>query len=47
MDLKSRSLSYDERKAAEAAFQGDTPDEKWSDSAKKIYIGMSIALARK
>lgn len=47
MDLKPRSLSYDEQKAAEAAFQGDTPDEAWSESAKKVYIGISIAMAKK
>ena len=47
MERTPRTLTHDEKKAAEAAYRGECPDELWSDTAKKIYIGISIALAGK
>jgi len=35
------SLTYDEQKAAEAAFQGLPLDTKWSSHAQEIYLGIS------
>ena len=34
------SLTYDEHRAAEAAFQGLPLDPKWSLHAKEIYLGI-------
>ena len=39
-----KSLSYDERKAADAAFAGRPCDEAWSASARAIYDGIVKAL---
>jgi hypothetical protein len=33
-------LTYDERKAAEAAFHGLPLDPKWSRHAQEIYLGI-------
>lgn len=33
-------LTYDEHKAAEAAFRGLPLDPKWSQSAQRIYRGI-------
>ena len=41
-----KSLSHDERKAAEAAFAGRPFNEAWSTSARVIYDGISKALPR-
>lgn len=35
-----RSLSHDERKAAEAAFQGRPFNEAWSQGARLVYDGI-------
>jgi hypothetical protein len=35
-----RSLTYDERKAAEAAFTGRPFNPEWSDTARKVYDGI-------
>lgn len=40
-----RSLTHDEKRAAEAAFRGAPFDPKWSDAARKIYLGISAAVA--
>ncbi len=40
-----RPLTHDERKAAEAAFKGTPFDPKWSDAARKVYLGLSSAMA--
>ncbi|MDR4493952.1 MAG: hypothetical protein AB7P17_06080 [Nitrospirales bacterium] len=40
-----RSLTHDEKRAAEAAFRGAPFDPKWSDAARKIYLGISSAVA--
>jgi hypothetical protein len=38
--ITAPSLTYDERKAAEAAFQGLPLDPKWSLHAQEIYRGI-------
>lgn len=42
-----RPLTYDEKKAAEAAFRGAQFDPTWSESALKIYEGLRLAMARR
>lgn len=37
-------LTYDERKAAEAAFAGRPCNPRWSESAKRVYEGLVHAL---
>jgi hypothetical protein len=37
---RNRTLSIDEKKAAEAAFQGLPIDQAWSVSAQAIYFGI-------
>ena len=37
---RKRTLSFDEKKAAEAAFQGLPIDQAWSVSAQAIYLGI-------
>ena len=37
---RSRILSFDEKKAAEAAFRGLPVDPAWSLSAQSIYCGI-------
>ena len=37
---KPRPLSHDERKAAEAAFQGRPFNEEWSQAARLVYDGI-------
>jgi len=39
-----RVLTHDERKAAEAAFAGQPFNQAWSDSAKRVYDGLTHAL---
>jgi hypothetical protein len=40
-----KPLTYDEHKAAEAAFRGYSPNPDWTDSAQKIYARLSAAIA--
>ena len=40
-----RPLTYDEQKAAEAAFHGYPPNADWTDSAQEIYARLSAAIA--
>ena len=47
MQQRNRSLTYDEKKAAEAAFKGLPVDVKWSEAARKVYLGLSAAIANK
>ena len=47
MQQQNRPLTHDERKAAEAAFKGATCDPKWSETARKVYLGISSAMANK
>jgi hypothetical protein len=47
MQQQIRPLTHDERKAAEAAFKGAACDPKWSEAARKVYLGISSAMANK
>ncbi|MBI5855523.1 MAG: hypothetical protein HZB35_09915 [Nitrospirae bacterium] len=40
-----RPLSFDEKKAAEAAFQGHPLNPVWSQTALEIYFGVQATLA--
>ncbi len=40
---RSRQLSHDEMKAAEAAFQGRPFNEAWSQAARVVYDGIVAA----
>ena len=42
-----KPLTYDEHKAAEAAFRGYPPDADWTDSAREIYARLSAAMAKR
>jgi hypothetical protein len=42
--MSARDLTYDERKAAEAAFRGLPVDPKWSKSARGVYEGILSAM---
>ena len=42
-----KPLTYDEHKAAEAAFRGYPPDVDWTDSAQEIYVRLSAAMAKR
>ncbi|OLB02112.1 MAG: hypothetical protein E6K58_06815 [Nitrospirae bacterium] len=44
---KTRSLTSDEKKAAEAAFQGVPFDPAWSNAARVVYDGITEVLATK
>ena len=44
---QQRRLTHDENKAAEAAFKGIPFDPKWSEAARKVYLGISSAIANK
>ena len=45
-DHRPRQLTHDERKAAEAAFQGWTFNNEWSQSALNVYIGIRAAMMK-
>jgi hypothetical protein len=45
MEQTNRPLTYDERKAADAAFKGFPCDPKWSEAARNVYEGLSLAMA--
>jgi len=42
-----KPLTYDEHKAAEAAFRGYPPNPDWTDSAQEIYARLSAAIAQR
>ena len=42
-----RALTYDESKAAEAAFQGLPFNPEWSEAARKVYDGILIAMGER
>jgi hypothetical protein len=44
---KGRSLTYDELKAAEAAFRGEPFNPVWSAAAAQVYAGILGALANR
>ncbi|HJU05745.1 MAG TPA: hypothetical protein VJ692_11395 [Nitrospiraceae bacterium] len=41
-----RPLTYDEKKAAEAAFQHLPCNPEWSEAARGVYFGIVDAIAR-
>ncbi|MET0514318.1 MAG: hypothetical protein ABW047_03190 [Nitrospiraceae bacterium] len=41
-----RSLTYDEKKAAEAAFTGRPFNPEWSDAARKVYDGILTVMGQ-
>lgn len=41
---KPRALTYDESKAAEAAFRGEPFNPSWSASARRVYDGILAAM---
>jgi hypothetical protein len=45
MQQEHRPLTHDEKKAAEAAFKGTPFDPQWSKAARKVYLGVSAAIA--
>ena len=45
--MTPRALSNDERKAAEAAFQGQALDPDWTMAGQLVYAGMVDALSRR
>ena len=47
MPQDPRPLTYDEKKSTEAAFKGTPFDPQWSDAARKVYLGLSAAIANK
>jgi len=47
MQQQNRPLTYDEKKAAEAAFRGAPFDPQLSESARTVYLGISSAMANK
>ncbi|GJL63989.1 MAG: hypothetical protein NPIRA04_26430 [Nitrospirales bacterium] len=47
MQQYNRPLTYDEKKAAEAAFQRLPRNPKWSQAAQKVYAGISLAMGAK
>ena len=44
---KPKPLTYDEHKAAEAAFRGYPPNADWTDSAQEIYARLSAVIAKR
>lgn len=44
---KPRVLTYDEGKAAEAAFRGEPFNPSWSASARRIYDGILAAMDKR
>ncbi len=42
-----RALTYDETKAAEAAFRGEPFNPAWSASARKVYEGILMAMGER
>lgn len=47
MTLDHPILTHDERKAAEAAFQGRPFDPLWTQKAQRIYDGIRVAQANR
>jgi hypothetical protein len=43
MNSEAFSLSFDEQRAAEAAFRGDPFDPGWSEAARAVYQGITRA----
>ena len=47
MPQKNRPLTYDEKKAAEAAFKRLPFDPNWSEAAHRVYLGIYSIMANK
>ncbi len=47
MPKNNRPLTYDEKKAAEAAFRGVPFDPQWSEAAQKVFWGISAVIWNK
>ena len=47
MSKREATLTHDEKKAAEAAFRGAPFNPAWSHTARRIYQGISAAMAIK
>lgn len=43
---RPRPLTFDEKHAAEAAFQGEAPNPAWSASAQRVYEGLVFTLVK-
>ena len=43
---QARPLTYDEKKAAEAAFRGEPFNPSWSSAAAKVYAGIVTAMEK-
>jgi len=43
--MQGRALTYDEQKAAAAAFAGKPFNPDWSDDAKAVYVGIVDAMS--
>jgi hypothetical protein len=41
---RPRSLTFDEKRAAEAAFAGEPPCSAWSEAGQRVYEGLIAAL---
>ena len=44
---RQRSLTYDETKAAEAAFKGEPFNPAWSAAAATVYAGITEAIEKR
>ncbi|MCS6290253.1 MAG: hypothetical protein H8K10_14960 [Nitrospira sp.] len=44
---RQRSLTYDETKAAEAAFKGEPFNPAWSAAAATVYAGITDAMEKR
>lgn len=42
-----KPLTYDEHKAAEAAFRGHPADPDWTDAAQLLYAKLRAAIAQR
>ena len=45
--MRERTLTYDETKAAEAAFKGEPFNPAWSAAAATVYAGITEAIEKR
>jgi len=45
--MRERTLTYDETKAAEAAFKGEPFNPAWSAAAATVYAGITQAIEKR
>jgi hypothetical protein len=43
-EATGRALTYDEKKAAEAAFTGRPFNPEWSEAARRVYDGITSVM---